>query len=185
MTSTLNGVAVSRPLVELLPGVLQEDEFTQRFTGGLDAVVASVFACLDALETYVDPIICPDDFLPWLAGWVGVIIDENWPIERQRAFIQSAVQLFRTRGTLRGLKSEVELLTGGEVEVSETGGVAVSTVPNGPIPGEDYPRCSLRVTLPRGSTVTDRSVALVIEAAKPAHVVYAVEIVRSGSRRAG
>ena len=35
MTSTLNGVAVSRPLVELLPGVLQEDEFTQRFTGGL------------------------------------------------------------------------------------------------------------------------------------------------------
>ena len=183
MSATLNGarstgVAVSRPLLDLLPGVFQEDYFTGQLTAGLDAVVAPVFACLDALEVYVDPLICPEDFLPWLAGWVGVVVDENWHVDQQRAFIQSAVELFRTRGTARGLKAEVELLTGGSVEISETGGVTHSTVPSGDLPGEDYPRCSLRVTLPPGSPVTDRSIALVIEAAKPAHVVYAVEIVR-------
>jgi phage tail-like protein len=187
MTLTMNGqrgvtpatkVQVSRPLVELLPGVFQEDEFTCRFTAGLDSVVAPVFAFLDALEVYVDPKICPEDFLPWLASWVGVVIDENWGVAQQRAFIQEAVGLFRTRGTMRGLQAEIELLTGGAVEISETGGVTRSTVPSGELPGEDYPRCSVRVTLPKGSTVTDRSVALVIEAAKPAHVVYAVEIIR-------
>lgn len=187
MTATLNGqgattpstrVQVSRPLVELLPGVFQEDEFTGRFTAGLDAVVAPVFAFLDALEVYVDPQICPEDFLPWLASWVGVVIDENWGVDQQRAFIQAAVGLFRTRGTMRGLQAEIELLTGGVVEISETGGVIHSNVPSGELPGEDYPRCSVRVTLPAGSPVTDRSVAMVIEAAKPAHVVYAVEIIR-------
>ena len=73
---------------------------------------------------------------------------------------------------MRGLQAEIELLTGGTVEISETGGVIHSNVPSGELPGEDYPRCSVRVTLPPGSKVTDRSVALVIEAAKPAHVVY-------------
>jgi len=187
MTVALNGqgpttpstrINVSQPIVELLPGVFQDDEFTRRFTAGLDAVIAPVFAFLDALEVYIDPRICPEDFLPWLASWVGVVIDENWAVEQQRAFIRAAVGLFRTRGTIHGLKAEIELLTGGAVEISETGGVTHSSVPNGDLPGEDYPRCSVRITLPKGSTVTDRSVALVIEAAKPAHVVYAVEIVR-------
>ena len=187
MTVTLNGqgrttpstrVQVSRPIVEMLPGVFQEDEFTRRFTAGLDAVIAPIFAFLDSLEVYVDPQICPKDFLPWLASWVGVALDENWEEAQQRAFIQAAVGLFRTRGTLRGLRAEIELLTGGTVEISETGGVTHSNAPSGSLPGEDYPRCSVRITLPKGSTVTDRSVALVIEAAKPAHVVYAVEIIR-------
>jgi phage tail-like protein len=181
MTSTVgshNGVAVSRPLVDLLPAVFQEDEFTGRLTGGLDAVIAPVFAYLDAIEAYVDPLISPEDFLPWLASWVGVVLDENWAVDQQRAFIQKAVELFRMRGTVRGIKAEIELLTGGGVEISETGDVAYSAVPNGPLPGEDYPRLSIRVTLPPGSPVTDRSIDLVIKAAKPAHVVSAVEIVR-------
>jgi len=187
MTVTLNGqeppvpstrVGVSRPIVDLLPGVFQEDEFTRRFTAGLDAVIAPAFTILDALEVYVDPQICPEDFLPWLASWVGVAIDENWEVPQQRAFIRSAVGLFRTRGTMHGLKAEVELLTGGAVEISETGGVTHSSVPSGALPGEDFPRCSVRVTLPKDSKVTDRSVEMVIEAAKPAHVVYAVEIIR-------
>ena len=188
MTATVNDaspalipsskVRVTRPLVDLLPGVFQEDEFTGRMMSGLDAVVAPVYAFLDGLEVYVDPLLCPEDFLPWLASWVGVVIDENWAVDQQRAFIRAAVELFRTRGTPRGLKAEIELLTGGVVDISETGGVMHSTIPNGEIPGEDYPRCSVRVTLPPGSPVTDRSIALVIEAAKPAHVVSAVEIAR-------
>ena len=140
--------------------------------------IAPVFACLDAIEAYVDPLISPEDFLPWLASWVGIVLDENWPVEQQRAFIRNAVELFRMRGTVRGIKAEIELLTGGGVELSETGDVAYSSVPNGPLPGEDYPRLSIRVTLPAGSPVTDRSIDLVIKAAKPAHVVSAVEIVR-------
>jgi phage tail-like protein len=172
-------VRTARPLVELLPGVLQEDDFTQRMLAGIDDVLAPVFVYLDALEVYVDPHLCPEDFLPWLAGWVGMLLDENWPVEQQRAFVASAWQVYRYRGTVRGLERELALLTSGEVEIAETGAVTVSTTPSGAIPGEDYPRLSVRVTLPKRSPIADKSVHALVAASKPAHVVHQVEVVRS------
>jgi phage tail-like protein len=169
---------VSHPIIEMLPGVFQEDDFARRLTNGLDAVLAPVYMCLDGLESYIDARLCPDDFLPWLASWVGVLLDENWPQEKQREFIQAAVPLFRWRGTSRGLRQEVEILTGGVVEIAETGGVTVSNRPAGTLPGENYPRCTVRVTLPADSPISDQSINLIIDAAKPAHVIHAVEIVR-------
>ena len=91
------------PIASLLPGIYQDDVFTSQFTGGLDDVLAPVFATLDCLDTYVDPWLAPEDFLEWLAGWVGVVIDEGWPLERSRAFIANIVELYRWRGTIRGL----------------------------------------------------------------------------------
>jgi phage tail-like protein len=178
VTVTTSAIRVARPLVELLPGVLQEDELTQRITAGLDDVVAPVYACLDALDAYIDPELCPEDFLPWLASWVGVTVDENWPVEKQRAFVQAAVPLFQWRGTVRGLREELEVLTGGTVEVVETGGVTFSEAPLPALPGDDHPRCAVRVTLPKDSTMSDRSIHLIVEAALPAHVVHAIEITR-------
>jgi phage tail-like protein len=171
-------VPISRPIIEMLPGVYQEDEFTRRLTAGLDEVVAPAFRVLDSLDAYVDPLLCPEDFLPWLASWVGISIDENWPLDKQREFISAAVSLFHWRGTARGLRQEVELLTGGHVEIAETGAVTASITPTGAIPGEDYPRCTIRVTLPPHSPISDTSINLVIEAAKPAHVVHKIEIIR-------
>ena len=86
---TIDGLHSAVPIVSLLPGIYQDDLFTQEFTGGLDDVLAPVFTTLDCLDTYVDPWLAPEDFLEWLAGWVGVVIDEGWPLDRSRAFIAS------------------------------------------------------------------------------------------------
>ena len=80
-------------------------------------------------EAIFDPALAPDDFLNFLATWVAASIDENWPVERQRAFIAQSVMLDRRRGTLAGLTDYIEALTDLPVEATDNGGVAYSRTP--------------------------------------------------------
>lgn len=127
------------PLTSTLPAVFQEDDFAQRFTSALDEVLAPVFSTLDNLHAYVDPDLVPSDFLWWLAGWVGITLDENWSQERQRAFVAQAAEIFAKRGTARGLAAEVELYTGALPEITENGAVGWSAHPDGTLPGDAQP----------------------------------------------
>jgi phage tail-like protein len=172
------GLETPTPLVALLPAIYQEDLFTAQFMGGFDDVLAPIFTTLDCLDAYIDPWLTPDDFMEWLAGWLGVVIDEGWPVERSRALIANIADLYRWRGTARGLSAELAIYTGGTVDISETGGVAWSLVPGGPMPGEDSPRLAVRVTVDDPERINQRIVDQMINAAKPAHVVHAVEIAK-------
>jgi hypothetical protein len=147
------------PIVSLLPGIYQEDLFTAEFTGGLDDVLAPIFTTLD-----------------WLAGWMGVVIDEGWPLPRSRAFIANIAELYRWRGTIRGLTAELSIYTGGDVEITESGGIAWSLTPGSDPPGDDQPRMAVRVRVDDPSTISERTVDRMVAAAKPAHVVHVLEI---------
>ena len=57
---------------------------TQRFVSTFDTALAPVIATLDGLPGYVDPWLAPTDFLDWLAGWVGVEVDEEWTVPQRR-----------------------------------------------------------------------------------------------------
>ena len=62
------------------------------------------------------------DFLPWLAGWVAHLFDEEWDEDRRRRFLAGAMELYRWRGTTAGLKRYLDLwldLGPGEVEIRE------------------------------------------------------------------
>lgn len=178
MRGVVTGLASPAPLAGLLPGVFQEDQFAVRFTAGLDDVLAPVFNTLDSLDAYVDPLVSPDDFLDWLAGWVGVVLDENWPVDRRRELIAHAVDLYRLRGTRDGLRAEVELLTGGTVEIRESGGVASSATPGGATTGDGPPWLAVRVVVDGDSVVSERAVDALVSAGKPAHVFHTLEVVR-------
>ena len=169
------GVPVS--LGELLPGVYQEDDFSMRWCSGLDEMLVPVFATLDCLECYVDPALAPADFLEWLSGWVGIALDERWPMDRRRAVVANALELFRLRGTLAGLMRHVELATGGRVSVADSGGVAVSPVPGGELPGEAVPRLAVRVTVADPSALDEQALDQLVATAKPAHVIHRVEVI--------
>lgn len=69
------GLPSRHPIGEQLPALYAEDDFAQRFTAGLDTVLAPVFATLDSLPSYFDPRLAPADFLSWLASWVGGVDD--------------------------------------------------------------------------------------------------------------
>lgn len=177
MRGTIDGLSTADPIVEMMPAVYQEDEFTGRFTAGLDAVIAPIMSVLDCLDAYIDPLLSPEDFLEWLAGWVGIPLHAEIPLERRRILVANAVRLHRMRGTVTGLRIQVELLTGGRVELADNGGVSWSDTPGGPLPGEDTPRLAVRVRTDDPESVPLDVLDDVVNWAKPAHVVHRVEVV--------
>jgi phage tail-like protein len=173
--STPAGLTSPHPLIRGLPGIYQADDFTRRWLAGLDEVLAPAFLSLDGFAAYLDPAITPDDFLDWLAGWVGVLLDENWPVERRRAFVSQAADLYRQRGTVAGVAAHVRTFTGGRVEVIESGGVSWSQQSGGVMPGSPGYRLTVRVSDTPRPVDRARLEALVANA-KPAHVVHEVEV---------
>lgn len=176
---TVPGLASPRPLVAALPALYQEDDFTSRFTSAFDAALAPVFLALDSFPAYLDPALTPDDFLDWLGGWVGLLLDETWPIERRRAFIAVAGNLYRRRGTAGGLAALVRLFTSGEVQIVESGGAAWSPTTGGALPGSPDFGVLVRVLVPQGVTIDPVKLDALVAAAKPAHVLHRVEVVAS------
>lgn len=160
--------------------MFQEDEFSQRFSSSFDDVLAPVISTLDNIHAYLDPNLTPADFLEWLAGWVGAVLDENWPLERQRTFVAEAVELYRWRGTVKGLSALVALYAGVEPEIVDTGGVTWSAVPNGAVPGEPEPRFTIRLRVPDRSAVGVDRLDGIVRAAKPAHVTHQIELTGPG-----
>ncbi|WP_218952343.1 phage tail protein I [Amycolatopsis anabasis] len=176
MRGTVPGLPTATPLIELLPAVYQEDPFADRFVAGFDDVLAPVLSTMDCLVDYLDPRLAPEDFLDWLASWVGVAFDEGWPVERRRAVVAGAVEVYRLRGTVSGLRRHLAMLTGGRVEITDSGGVSWSARPDAPPPGEDSPRLAVRVTVPEPAAVPAGALDAAVAAAKPAHVVHRVEV---------
>ena len=179
MRGAIDGMVSPVPVIEQLPAIFQEDFFTQQLTQAFDHVLAPVFATLDCLDTYVDPMLTPFDFLEWLAGWVGLAIDEDWPLARQRTFVSEAVKVYRLRGTAAGLEAEVEIYTQGTVQVIESGGCIWSSTPNTEPPGSSPPSVYVRVAVADPARVSEAGLEAIVSAAKPAHVVHRIELVRA------
>lgn len=179
MRGTVTDLGTPYPLGGLLPAVLQEDPFAMRLTAGLDDVLAPIIATLDCLYGYIDPALAPEDFLEWLADWVGATVDENWPLHRQRATVARAVELYQLRGTLVGLRAQVEVITGAQVDIVESGGVGWSTTPDGPLPGEPGSWLVVRITTAAPDSIRLGVVEAIVAAAKPAHVLHQIEVVQA------
>jgi phage tail-like protein len=171
------GLTSPHPLGGFLPALYQEDAFAQSLTSGLDAVLAPIFSSLDNLEAYLDPGLAPEDFLDWLGGWVGLVVDETWPLVRRRAFISRAHDLYRMRGTARGLAAHVELFSGGQVEIEEPGGTTWSATSGGALPGAAGFSILVRVRVDDPASVDQARLNALVAAAKPAHLTHRVEIV--------
>lgn len=90
----------------------EERPFLERFLRGFEDADAPLRATVDSLFRCFDPAQAPADFLPWLGTWVSLVLDENWPELRRRSLIFEAVELYRWRGTRRGLARWLELYTG-------------------------------------------------------------------------
>ena len=68
---------------------------------------------------FYDPHVAPVDFLDWLARWSAFTLDLDWPETQKRALIKRAVDLYRIRGTKRGLALFLKLFTGHEPDIQE------------------------------------------------------------------
>lgn len=166
------------PLVHRLPGVLQEDDFLQRFLPAFDAGFAPVIATLDSLHAYVDPQLAPEDFLDWLAGWVGVDLDDAWSLEQRRSVVGAAALVHRRAGTVDGIRDSLALALDADVTVSESGGCAWSATPGSSLPGAPGSLLQVTVAVDDPDAVDVRRVETLLRSAKPAHVRHEFEVVR-------
>lgn len=175
-----DGLPTPKSLVELMPGALQDDDFCVRFVQGLDAVMGPLFATLDCIDTYFDPILAPPDFLEWLASWVGIEVDETWDLEARRSLVRNAVVLYRIRGTASGLAAHLRLYTGVAPEIEETGGCIWSQTADTPFPGRANPSLTVRVTVDDDEGLRLSVISRIVAASRPAHIPYLVELVAGG-----
>ncbi len=141
---TLAGEGVTTPCIEnakvyyprnsslqYLPGVYQEDpvgaDFLARYLSIFDTIRGYTSWQISSIARYVDPASTPanrrnqsgSDFLSWLAGWLGLSLQSNWPIAKRRKLVENAHHLFDRRGTVEGLKLQVELYAGVRPQVLE------------------------------------------------------------------
>lgn len=106
-----------------LPAVYQEDEasrdFLERFLSLFETFFYNLEVKIGQIARFFDPLATPEAFLPWLAQWLAMAFDENWPLEKQREFLRRAATLYKARGTRRGFEEVIELFTGEEPIIFE------------------------------------------------------------------
>ncbi|MBV9927295.1 MAG: hypothetical protein JOZ96_19915 [Acidobacteria bacterium] len=128
-TPSLRSVRVEFPRISLrryLPAVFGEDaggaNFTDRFLGIFDTTLRGVEKTIDEQARLFDPLSTPAeagarggvDFLTWLASWIGLSLDRQWPVEQRRRLVKQAASLYALRGTREGLRSQLLFLLGME-----------------------------------------------------------------------
>ncbi|MEU6526631.1 phage tail protein [Streptomyces sp. NPDC046924] len=170
------GLPSRYPIGGQLPALYADDDFAQRFTAGLDTVLAPVFATLDNLPAYLDPRVAPADFLTWLASWVGAADDPRWPVELRREAVARAVELHRWRGTRRGLVEALGLTLGLHAEVTGDGGATWSNTPGADLPPKPPAETLVRVWPAGGTRVEPDRVHEIVRAMCPVHTVCRVEV---------
>jgi phage tail-like protein len=164
-----------------LPAAYLESDFTMRFVGSLEEQLDPIVATLDSLVSLISPPTAPEHVLRLEAAWLGLVLDEDLPVEVCRALVRNAPELGRRRGTADGLDLLLRL-TFPDLTLSVFDGGRVSA---GGMPAPQPPR--RREFVVRSETVLDprrrAAIVRVIERERPAHVSY--ELVEGPARTGG
>lgn len=105
-----------------LPAIYQRDEesrrFLERFLSIFESSLMESDEIISNIQRYFDPMAAPDDFVPWLAGWLSLDLYEQAE-KRNRDLILQAAKIYRWKGTATGLEMLGEALTGCKCMVKE------------------------------------------------------------------
>ncbi len=111
--------------LDSLPAIYRSDpaaaEFTARFLSLFDAELEHIDGLVERHPALLDPAAAPPEVLAWLAELVGMTFAPEWDLETRRALVAAAPELYRTRGTVDGLRSAVALVFGVDPAVDEIG----------------------------------------------------------------
>jgi phage tail-like protein len=104
-------------IVRYLPNLYNRSDLTGRnFVRDLLWVFQHEFNLtdekLEGLERFFDPLECPREFLDYIASWVALTLEDDWPEAKKRNLIKKAIELYHLRGTPRGLRVFLRIFTG-------------------------------------------------------------------------
>jgi phage tail-like protein len=144
----------------------------------------SIEEVLEDGHRYYDPHECPPEFLDWLASWTAMVLEMDWPETKKRAILKRGVDLYRIRGTKRGLVLFLKLFTGHEPVIEENewpfkgfrvGGDARVGLDSVVLPPVERAHCFI-VTMPVKFTDVSPETVIrihrIIQMEKPAHTQH-------------
>lgn len=126
-----------------------------------------------------------DEFLTWMAGWMSLVLKEDWELEKKREVIARIIPLYRIRGTKEGLEKYLQIYAGKNTSVYEfmepfQVGIT-STVGVNSIIGEGRPyyfEVDLYLPIPdlAAKEKEEKAIRDIIEIEKPAHTYYDLKV---------
>ena len=166
-----------------LPALYSESHFMGRFLLIFESILGPLEGMIDNMAYYFDPGLCPEELLPWLGSWMGLAVDESWPVERRRELVKSANLLFRWRGTRRGLREFLRLYTGFEPQITEDfGGIVLGAEyelgRNTVLGGGNQHVFTVTFEVDSPESIDLARVRQIIETEKPAHAGYILQVVQ-------
>lgn len=170
--------------LQYLPALYREDDFAGRFLHIFEDIIKPIEGIIDNLAYYFDPGMTPSSFLPWLAFWVGLGLDERWPEVRRRQLLKSVVELYRWRGTKRGLSEYLRIYTGVAPQIIEpiyapAMRLGSDTQLGTPLQlgATGAAHCfTVVVNVAEPATIDADIIRMIIEIQKPAHAAYILTI---------
>jgi phage tail-like protein len=109
-TELERGVRVPRSrLVEFLPRHYRTDEFLGRFLLIFQTALDTIEQSIDTTHLLLDPGLTPPELLEWLGSWLDLDLSSVTDVQTRRTLIERAIELYRWKGTRRGLRSELAL----------------------------------------------------------------------------
>lgn len=98
--------------LDFLPDIYRDVDFIGRLLKIFEQAFEPSVNTLENLWAYLDPLTSPQALLPFLAHWLGWSFQVPIDVQRQRFLIRHALQIYRWRGTRRGLRFYLHLATG-------------------------------------------------------------------------
>lgn len=96
-----------------LPAAYQADETSRllldRLLSLTDTLFGEIESQIEDWPLFLDIAGAPADLMPWLASWFDLALEQVWTESQQRAFLRNIVELYRWRGTIRGMRLMLQL----------------------------------------------------------------------------
>jgi phage tail-like protein len=99
-------------LVDFLPRHYRTDDFLGRFLLIFQAALDPIERAIDNTHLLLDAGLAPAALLEWLASWLDLDVSSTFDVQTRRVLIERAVELYRWKGTRRGLRAELTLRLG-------------------------------------------------------------------------
>jgi phage tail-like protein len=169
-------------LLDYLPSVYREDPMMGQFLRIFESILNPLENTVDNLALYFDPLMIPETMLPWLASWLDLALDPGWPLERRRELVKNAAELYRWRGTRRGLAEYLRIYTGKLPQIieyipgmilDEKTRLGVNSVLGSSGAGHHF---TVIIESVQSEKIDPRVIRSIIDSQKPAHTVYTLEI---------
>jgi phage tail-like protein len=181
----LTSTRIEHSFLDYLPSLYRDDKNMEQFLHIFEDLLNPIENTVDNLELFFDPSLTTAPVLSWLASWLDLVLDENLPLKRRRELVASAAELYRWRGTKRGLTEYLRIITGNMPEISENvigmrldrdNRLGINTKLGSSGIGFQF---SVNLCLDVDNPINENYVKAIIDAEKPAHTVFTLQVTRN------